>query len=183
MSSQPSDPCPVAAALREAPGAAALLARCETSARIGRLLQPLVRPVAPGIDLLAPGRCELRDGVLWIAVHSAAESAKLRQAAPRLLAALAADGCQVYELRTRVQPVATSYPGEGTDEASSFAQSQGSADEGGGGRGLPFPPVTRRAADAVAAAAEPMPLSPLRHALQRLARTLRRRSGGKGVQS
>mgnify|MGYP005813197269 CR=1 FL=1 len=172
------DPRTLAAALREAPGAAALLARCETAARIGRLLQPLVRNVAPGIDLLAPGRCELRDGVLWIAVQSAAESSKLRQAAPRLLAALAADGCQVYEMRTRVQPVATSYPGEGTDEASSFAQAQGARGPGVGAGGLPFPPVTRGSADAVAAAAAPMPASPLRQALQRLARTLQRRSTG-----
>jgi len=164
-----SDPRSVAAALREAPGAAALLARCEAAARIGHLLQPLLRPVAPGLDLLAPGRCELRDGVLWIAVHSAAESAKLRQTAPRLLAALAADGCQVYELRTRVQPVATSYPGEGTDETSSFVQSQ---------QGLPFPPISQRAAEAVAAAAAPLPDSPLRRALARLARTLKRRAAG-----
>jgi len=164
-----SDARSLSAALREAPGATALLARCEASARIGRLLQPLMRPVAPGLDLMVPGRCELRDGVLWIAVQSAAESAKLRQSAPRLLAALAADGCQVYELRTRVQPVATSYPGEGTDEASSSAQSQ---------QGLPFPPISRRAADSVAAAVAPMPESPLRRALERLARTLKRRSTG-----
>lgn len=176
------DPRSLGAALREAPGAAALLSRCETSARIGRLLQPLMRPVAPGLDLQAPGRCELRDGVLWIAVQSAAETAKLRQSAPRLLAALAADGCQVYELRTRVQPVVTSYPGEGTDEASSFAQIHGRQGGSGSGGGLPFPPVTGGAADAVAAAAVPMPDTPLRRALQRLARTLKRRSGREGSQ-
>lgn len=167
------DPRPVADALREAPGAAALLARCETSARIGRLLQPLMRPVAPGLDLQAPGRCELRDGVLWIAVHSAAESAKLRQAAPRLLAALSADGCAVYELRTRVQPASTSYPTDGTADPSSSEAAQ---------QGLPFPPITRRSAEAVAAAVGPMADSPLRRALARLGRTLKRRSeeaGGK----
>ncbi len=165
------DPRPVADALRDAPGAAALLARCEASARIGRLLQPLLRPVAPGLDLQAPGRCELRDGVLWIAVHSAAESAKLRQAAPRLLAALSADGSAVYELRTRVQPASTSYPVDGTGDPSSYEAAQ---------QGLPFPPITRRSAEAVAAAAAPMADSPLQRALARLARTLKRRSGDVG---
>lgn len=155
-------PRPVAEALRESP-AAALIARCETAQAIGRLLAPLARSVAPGIDLRAPGCCELRDGVLWIAVDSAAEATKLRQAAPRLLAALSSHGTRVYEMKTRVQAGDTSYPGQGTGEASSF--------------GVPFAPVTDRGAGAVEAVARQLPESTLQQALRRLAVTLRRRCG------
>lgn len=154
----------IAEALRESPGAAALLARWETSQTISRLLAPIARSVAPGMDLLAPGRCELRDGVVWIAVDSAAESAKLRQATPRLLAALSTYGLQVYEIKTRVQAGGTSYPGQGREEASST--------------GLPFAPVTDRGVSAVEHAAEELPDSPLGRALRRLATTLARRRDG-----
>jgi hypothetical protein len=154
----------IAEALRESPGAAALLARWETSQTISRLLAPVARSVAPGMDLLAPGRCELRDGVLWIAVDSAAESAKLRQATPRLLAALSTHGLQVYEIKTRVQAGGTSYPGQGREEASST--------------GLPFAAVTDRGVRAVEHAAEGLPDSALGRALRRLATTLARRRDG-----
>jgi hypothetical protein len=157
-----NSPRPVAEALRESP-AAALLARCEAAREIGRLLAPLARTTAPGIDLLVPGRCELRDGVLWIAVESAAEAAKLRQAAPRLLAVLSAHGTRVYEMKTRVQAGDTSYPGQGTGPASSLGQ--------------PFAPVTDRGVMAVERAARQLPASALQQALQRLAVTLRGRCG------
>lgn len=151
----------IAEALRESPGAAALLARWETSQTVSRLVAPVARSVAPGMDLLAPGRCELRDGVVWIAVDSAAESAKLRQATPRLLAALSTHGLQVYEIRTRVQAGGTTYPGQGREEASST--------------GLPFAAVTDRGVGAVEQAAEELPDSALGRALRRLATTLARR--------
>jgi hypothetical protein len=154
----------VSEALRESPGAAALLARWETSQTISRLLAPLARSVAPGLDFLAPGRCELRDGVLWIAVDSAAESAKLRQATPRLLAALSTHGLQVYEIKTRVQAGGMSYPGQGREEASST--------------GLPFAAVTDRGVSAVEHAAGELPDSALGRALRRLATTLARRRDG-----
>jgi len=151
----------IAEALRESPGAAALLARLEAAQAVSRLLAPLTRSIAPGLDLLAPGRCELRDGVVWIAVESAAESAKLRQATPRLLAALSTHGVQVYEIKTRVQAGGTSYPGQGRDEASSG--------------GLPFAAVTDHGVSAVANAAQELPDSALAQALRRLAATLARR--------
>ncbi len=154
----------IAEALRESPGAAALLARWETSQTISRLLAPIARSVAPSMDLLAPGRCELRDGVLWIAVDSAAESAKLRQATPRLLAALSTHGLQVYEIKTRVQAGGTSYPGQGREEASSTGQ--------------PFAAVTDRGVSAVEHAAEELPDSALGRALRRLATALARRRDG-----
>ncbi|HQR21343.1 MAG TPA: hypothetical protein PKV98_10765 [Burkholderiaceae bacterium] len=125
------------------------------------MLAPLARSVAPGLDLLVPGRCELRDGVVWIAVESAAESAKLRQATPRMLASLSEHGLQVYEIKTRVQASGTSYPGQGRDEASS--------------RGTPFSEVTNRGVSAVETAALEMPDSALARALRRLATTLARR--------
>jgi hypothetical protein len=153
-------PRAVADALREAPGAAGLLARWEAAQTIGRVLSPVMRSVAPGIASLAPGRCELRDGVVWIAVESAAESAKLRQATPRLLAALSAHGLQVYEIKTRVQAGGMSYPGHGRDPASS--------------PGIPFAAVSDRGVGAVEDAARDLPDSALRRALQRLATTLAR---------
>jgi len=150
----------VADALREAPGAAGLLARCEAARTIGRVLSPVVQTIAPGIVLTVPGRCELRDGIVWIAVESAAESAKLRQATPRLLAALSAHGLEVYEIKTRVQAGGTSYPGQGMAAPSS--------------PGDPFAPVTDQGVGAVKRAARALPDSPLRRALQRLAMTLSR---------
>lgn len=151
---------PVAEALRESP-AAALLARCDTALAAGKLLAPLTREILPGIDLLAPGRCELRDGVFWIAVDSAAEATKLRQAAPRLLAALSAHGTRVYEMKTRLQAVGTSYPGQGTHHPSSL--------------GVPFAPVTDLGVGAVERIAQQLPDSELQLALRRLAATLRGR--------
>ena len=152
---------PVAAALRDAPGAASLLARWEASQAISRVLAPLARSVAPGLNLLKPGCCELREGVLWIAVDSAAESAKLRQAAPRLLAELVSHGMQVYEMKTRVQAGNTTYPGQGTVGPSS--------------PGLEYPPVTAHSVSAVQEAADHLPASALQSALKRLAATLNRR--------
>jgi len=151
----------VAAALRDSPDAAALLARWETAQAVSRVLAPLAHSLAPGMDLFVPGRCDLREGVLWITVESAAESAKLRQVAPRFLAALASHGFQVYEMKSRVQPGGTSYPGQGMTGASS--------------PGLAFAPITDRGVGAVEAAARQLPESALQRALQRLAKTLGRR--------
>jgi hypothetical protein len=165
----PSPARPVAEALRESPGAAALLARWEAAQAVSRVLTPLVRSVAPGLDLLAPGRCELRDGTVWIAVESAAESSKLRQATPRMLAALGSHGLRVYEIKTRVQASGTSYPGQGRDPASS--------------PGLPFSQVTDHGVGAVETAAREMPDSALARALRRLATTLARRRDAKPPQA
>lgn len=152
---------PVAAALRDAPGTASLLARLEASQAASGILAPIVRGLAPGLDLQTPGRCELRDAVLWITVDSAAEATKLRQAAPRLLAALASHGQPVYEMKTRVQAGKLPYPGQGTAGDSS--------------RGLDYPPVSTTGVAAVQHAADQLPISGLKAALGRLARTLDRR--------
>jgi hypothetical protein len=151
---------PVAAALRDSPAAAALLARWETSQALTRVLLPLARSIAPGL-MLGPGHCDLCDGVLWITVESAAESAKLRQAAPRLVAALVAHGFQVYEMKLRIQAGGTPYPGQGTAMASSSE--------------LQYPRVSNRGIGAIETAARALPDSALRRALRRLAETLSRR--------
>ncbi len=151
---------PVAAALRDSPAAAALLARWETSQAIGRILAPVARSLAPGLTLGA-GRCDLRDGILWITVESAAESAKLRQAAPRLVAALIAHGFAVYEMKTRVQAGVMPYPGQGTQVASSPE--------------MQYPAVSSRGVAAIETAAQTLPDSALQRALRHLAKTLSRR--------
>jgi len=149
-----------AAALRDSP-AAALLARWERSLEASGVVTPLARTIAPGLTL-GPGRCELLDGVLRITAASAAESAKLRQAAPRLLAALVAHGFQVYEMKISVQAGGTPYPGQGTPVASSPE--------------MAFSRPSSRGITAVEIAARKLPESPLQQALRRLAATLRRRS-------
>ncbi len=120
----------IAAALRDSPQAASLIARWEATQRAALAIAPACRVVA-GIDPLEPGVCELRGETLWLSLPSPSHSAKLRQATPRLLSTLAADGFRVYEIKTRVQPAVTSYPGDGSPEPSSRSNDSG--------RGLPWP--------------------------------------------
>jgi hypothetical protein len=164
----PSTPRPIAAALRDSPHAAALIARWEASQRAALAIAPACRLVA-GIDSLEPGICELRGDILWLSLPSPSHSAKLRQAMPRLLSTLAADGFKVYEIKTRVQPAVTSYPGDGrlvASSASSYSIPR-----------VPWPHSGQDAAAAVATLAESVPESPLKTAAQRLAATLRKRAG------
>ena len=62
------------------------------SRRVGRLLQPALRGLPLGIDLTDPGVLRRRDGFVTIYVHSAGQSAKLRQLVPRLERVLAEEG-------------------------------------------------------------------------------------------
>jgi len=151
----------IAAALRDSPQAASLIARWETTQRAALAIAPACRLVA-GVDPLEPGVCELRGETLWLNLPSPSHSAKLRQATPRLLSTLAADGFRVYEIKTRVQPAVTSYPGDGRAAPSS--------------PGVPWPPSGEHAAAAVAALVESVRESPLREAARKLAATLRRRA-------
>ena len=111
---------PLAAALRDAPEAARLLARVEATQRIARRIAPVCRSLASGFDPLIPGRCEWRDAVLWLTASSTAHAAKLRQATPRLLATLGEEGIQVYEIRVRVEPGITGDPEHGRQAPSSL---------------------------------------------------------------
>ena len=104
---------PLAEVLRSAPEAARLLARWEATQRAARSIAPVCRSLASGFDPLVPGRCELRDGVLWLTASSTAQSAKLRQSTPRLLTTLSEVGIRVYEIRVRVEPGITGYPEQG----------------------------------------------------------------------
>jgi hypothetical protein len=155
----------IATALRDSPQAASLIARWEATQRAALAIAPACRLVA-GFDPLEPGVCELRGEILWLSLPSPSHSAKLRQATPRLLSTLAADGFRVYEIKTRVQPAVTSYPGDGSPTPSS--------DPGGG---LSWPRSDERAAASVAALAESVAESPLKEAARKLAATLRRRVG------
>jgi len=153
---------PLSEALRDAPEAARLLARWETSQRVARSIAPVCRSGASGFDPLLPGRCELRDNVLLLTASSTAQSAKLRQVTPRLLSTLGGEGIQVYEIRVRVQPGFTGYPEQGSTQPSSkdaaWLQPAASAGE-----------TMRKLALAVRE-------SPLKHAVERLAATLVKRA-------
>lgn len=140
-----------------------LVARWEAAQRAARCIAPVCSNLAAGFDPLPPGHCELRDGVLWLTVESAAQSAKLRQAVPRLLSVLAADGQRVYEIKTRVQPRGSCYPGDGTAPI----------DEGDRRWLRP----ASSAADKVGELALTIEDSPLKSAVEKLANTLRRRAG------
>lgn len=158
---------PVADALRESPAAAQLLDRWAASQAAAAVVAPLAADLAPGLDLRAPGACELRDGNLLLTVPSAAAAAKLRQIEPRLLAALAARGSAVYGMKTRVQAGATPYPGQGSPPPSS--------------PGEPFAAASAAAVSAVRESAATVHAPALAHALRRLADTLtRHRARGAG---
>ena len=163
----PSSARLIATALRDSPEAASLIARWEATQRAALAIAPACRLVA-GFDPLEPGVCELRGETLWLSLPSPSHSAKLRQAMPRLLSTLAADGFKVYEIKTRVQPAVTSYPGDGSSAPSSFPSDST--------RGVPWPQSGRRATAAVAALVESVRESPLKEAARKLAATLRRRA-------
>jgi len=152
---------PIAAALRDSPEAASLIARWEATQRAAQCIAPVCRSLASGFDPLVPGRCELRDAVLWLNPTSTAQAAKLRQAMPSLLSCLRSEGVQVYEIKFRVQAGVTPYPGQGSGGPSSPAEAWPSAGE--------------RAIDAVSELALTIVDSPLKSAASRLASTLRRR--------
>lgn len=157
----------VATALRDSPPAASLIARWEATQRAALAIAPACRIVA-GIDPLEPGVCELRGETLWLSLPSPSHSAKLRQATPRLLSTLAADGLRVYEIKTRVQPAVTSYPGDGSPEPSSSSSDPS--------QGLPWPRTGKNAAATVAELVDAVGESPLKEAVRRLAATLRKRA-------
>ncbi|MGE5162349.1 MAG: hypothetical protein ACM3O5_12635 [Betaproteobacteria bacterium] len=153
---------PLSEALRDAPEAARLLARWETSRRIALCIAPVCRSLASGFDPLLPGRCELRDNALLLTASSTAQSAKLRQVTPRLLSTLGGEGIQVYEIRVRVQPGFTGYPEQGSGTPSS--------EDAGWLHPAPS------AGETMAKLALTVRESPLKHAVARLAATLGRRA-------
>ena len=84
--------------------AAALLGRLAAGREAARIIAPICAEVAPDFDPFRPGSCDLRERVLRIWLRSSAQSTKLRQATPRLLAALQHRGLEVNEIKVGVQP-------------------------------------------------------------------------------
>ena len=123
------------------------------SRRVGRLLQPALRGLPLGIDLTDPGVLRRRDGFVTIYVHSAGQSAKLRQLVPRLEKVLAEEGL-------RDQIVVKILPKETLAERP-FSSATGPARKSQAG------------AEAIERDAAAMPDSPLKEALLALAKTLR----------
>lgn len=150
----------VARVLQDSPEAAMLVARWEASQRAAHVIAPLCSSLAAGFD--PAGNCVVQDRVLWLTASSAAQSAKLRQAAPRLLSALGADGIAVYELKTRIQPGGSSYPRGGTHAVSSDDR---------------WLRPGKLASSTMSELALTIAESPLKTAVERLARTLRKRAG------
>ena len=148
--------------LRDAPEAALLLARWEATQRAARCIAPACRSLASGFDPLVPGRCELRDGVLWLTASSTAQSAKLRQAVPRLLSTLGSEAIRVYEIRIRIEAGITGYPEQGTSPPSSSEAA--------------WLQPGRDAGDTLSKLALTVRESPLKRAVERLAETLRKRA-------
>lgn len=148
--------------LRDAPEAAQLLARWEATQRAARSIAPECRSLASGFDPLLPGRCESRDGVLWLTAASTAQAAKLRQAIPRLQTALSSEANRVYEIRVRVEPGIRGYPEQGSVAPSSVDAAWLQPGRGAG--------------EAVSKLALTVRESPLRQAVLRLATTLQKRA-------
>jgi hypothetical protein len=139
-----------------------LVVRWEASQRAARCIAAACSQLAAGFDPLAAGSCEVRDGVLWLTVGSAAQSAKLRQAVPRLLSLLGADGLPIYEIKTRVQPSGSCDPDRGAQCAADLDQ-----------RWLQ---PSSAVADTIGELALTVQDSPLKNAVERLAATLRKRA-------
>ncbi len=146
-------------ALAETP-AAALITRCERAELASRLIK-----AALGESSIPPGQsptfqCQIREHVLLVFASSAAQAAKLRQALPRLLAVIQERGLNLSEIRIRVQPGSMAEPISG-----------GASDRTESAQRRPSAAAALQMADRLARTLRP---SPLRDAVERLARGLRR---------
>jgi hypothetical protein len=90
-------------ALRDAPAAAALIARLAAARDAARLIAPLCAQILPGFDATRPGVCDVRADTLHLLLPSGAHCAKIRQAAPRITAVLRHGGFEVNEITATVQ--------------------------------------------------------------------------------
>lgn len=81
-----------------------LLARIAAGKKVAKHLVGLCRKVVPGLDVLSPGVCDLRAGVLHITCQSTAQANKLRQIVPRLQQELADQGIDLTQIKISVQP-------------------------------------------------------------------------------
>lgn len=151
-------PRALAQALAVSP-AAALAASVAAARRAAGALAPECARLGMRLDFEAPGRCELRGSKLILRVPSAAQSAKLRQALPRLVEALRGQGIPVEEIALKVQPLGDHEPPAPPVDPARYGPPR-----------APSAPGAR----AVGALALALPMSDLRRALERLEKTLAR---------
>ncbi len=144
--------------------AAALIAKCDHADQAARVITAVLAEATSPKDASSPLFCQIREHVLLVSACSVAQAAKLRQALPRLLAAVQERGLNLSEIRIRVQPGPSAEPNSGGTPPS------------GAGRDDPsFRPAVGGAllmADELARTLRP---SELRQAAERLARMLRTR--------
>jgi len=121
--------------LTDAPLSAAILARLAAARQAARIIAPICAEIAPDLDPLRPGTCDLRERVLRIWLRSSAHSTKLRQAIPRLLARLQSHGLEVSEIKVGVQlPTVREKPpanARNSGAKSELAQARGSDEAAG----------------------------------------------------
>ena len=83
---------------------ASLLARLAAGQAAAQAIAPILSELLPGFDPLRAGACDVRGRTLRIWLRSNAQSTKLRQASPRLLATLQQRGLDISEIRFGLQP-------------------------------------------------------------------------------
>jgi hypothetical protein len=100
-----------AQALLNDPAASALMARLAAARQAAQAIAPVCAQFLPGFDATRPGVCDVREKTLHLLLPSGAHCAKLRQLAPRLLAALRRNGFEISEITSAVQPGRIPRPG------------------------------------------------------------------------
>lgn len=105
---------------------ASLLARLTAGRVAAEAIAPVLAELLPGFDPLRSGACDVRGQTLRIWLRSNAQSTKLRQASPRLLATLQQRGLDISEIRYGIQPrprtAAPPSPAENAEAAVQFRQ-------------------------------------------------------------
>ncbi|MFN9029490.1 MAG: hypothetical protein ACK54C_04705 [Betaproteobacteria bacterium] len=156
----------LAAALADSP-AAGLLHKLERWRRIADIIAHDAERIAPDFNAHDPRACELREDELILNARSAAQAAKLRQGLPGLLKLLHHQGAQVCQIRVRVQPTPTGYPGQASATPTVAPITP------------PLPPSAAQGAASMARElVETLPDSPLKTQVQALQRALRKRLNG-----
>jgi hypothetical protein len=154
-------PRALAQALAVSP-AAALAAAVAAAGRAARALAPECARLGLRRGREAPPPGAQRGQQLLLRVPSAAQSTKLRQALPRLLAALQASGLPVDEIVLKVQPLGGAEPPPEPIDPARYGPPRSPSAPG---------------AQVVGALALALPVSRLRLALQKLEKTLARTGG------
>ena len=83
---------------------ASLLTRLAAGQAAAQAIAPILSELLPGFDPFRAGACDVRGRSLRIWLRSNAQSTKLRQASPRLIASLRQRGLDISEIRFGIQP-------------------------------------------------------------------------------